>query len=367
MMSNSRNNQYIPRHIYIEECVSDSEIVQRCLGAFPQISMEIIPDARLEFQKVTSGIGKSDKDILFAKQNGPFLRICPGTSRHICCHYYNLDVIEGCDFDCSYCILQNYSSSPVWKIYANLRDMYSELHHVLTRNPSHFYRIGTGELGDSLSFDHLIDLGADLVRYFADKSNAIIELKTKSINIDGLLNLSHNGRTVVSWTVNSETVALKEERLAPTIKERLSAAVEIQKAGYRLGFHFDPLIYYKEWEDEYRGVVDELFSVIHPEKIAWISLGALRYPHQLDPLIRAKHPDSTIVLGELFPGIDNKLRYFKPIRIEMFQKMYHWIKSYSPDVLVYLCMESDEVWRKSFGWSPGNSAALKKLLDRQVK
>jgi hypothetical protein len=37
---------------------------------------------------------------------------------------------------------------------------------------------------------------------------------------------------------------MKEESLAPMIEDRLSAAAEIQKAGYRLGFHFDPLIGY---------------------------------------------------------------------------------------------------------------------------
>ena len=66
------------------------------------------------------------------------------------------------------------------------------------------------------------------------------------------------------------------------------------------------------------------------------------------------------------PGKDGKLRYFEPLRIEMFHRMYEWIREYSSDVFVYLCMESDEVWRKAFGWSPGRSAALARLLDERV-
>jgi len=87
----------------------------------------------------------------------------------------------------------------------------------------------------------------------------------------------------------------------------------------------------------------------------------------VDEIIRAAHPDSRIVLGELLPGVDKKLRYFKTLRIEMFSRMYQWIKAHGYDAGVYLCMESDEVWQRSFGWSPGSSAGLKKILDERVR
>jgi spore photoproduct lyase len=72
-------------------------------------------------------------------------------------------------------------------------------------------------------------------------------------------------------------------------------------------------------------------------------------------------------LGELLPGLDKKRRYFVPIRIELFKKMHEWIKSFSDKPLVYLCMESDDVWQRALGWSPGSSARLKKMLDDRVR
>jgi spore photoproduct lyase len=83
--------------------------------------------------------------------------------------------------------------------------------------------------------------------------------------------------------------------------------------------------------------------------------------------MRFNHPDSNIFLGELLPGIDKKLRYFQPIRVEMFSNMYKWIRSYSQEVFVYLCMESKAVWQKAFGWTPNSSAELKRLLDDRVR
>ena len=280
--------------------------------------------------------------------------------------YHNLDIAAGCDLGCSYCILQGYLNVPMTTLYCNLDAMFAELDDKVGNHPNRFFRIGTGELSDSLTFDHFTAWSADLVRYFSSTRNAVIELKSKNIHIDNFISLPHNRRAVVSWSVNAESMIASEEPRTPPLTDRLAAAVEAQKAGFWIGFHFDPMLRHEGWEAGYRNVVEQIFSRIKPENIAWISLGALRYPPFLDEIIRENHPHSEIFLGELLPGADNKYRYFKPLRIEMFNKMYQWIRGYAPDVPVYLCMESDEVWRKSFGWSPGSSASLKKILDQRV-
>jgi len=90
-----------------------------------------------------------------------------------------------------------------------------------------------------------------------------------------------------------------------------------------------------------------IFKQINPQKIAWISLGALRYPPQLKEIIEARFPHSQIALGQLDVGEDKKMRYFKDIRIEIFKKMLGYIRAHSKEVFVYLCMESQEVWKQA--------------------
>ncbi len=368
MMQSLLRQIFRPAKILVEDAIKDREFVKRILARNPEVPVEFVADANETIRGAQNAEDKTSwqAHLLLAKQRGPFLRLCPGTSKHICCLYHNLDVAAGCDMHCSYCILQSYLNNPLVTLYCNLDDLFAEVEKKLAAHPRQFYRIGTGELSDSLTFDHLTGLSADLVPYFAKKTNAILELKTKSSRIENLLGLTHNRRTVVSWSLNADAVTVQEESGAPSIDDRLTAAKEIQHAGYRLGFHFDPMIDYPDWEEGYRETVDKIFRFAKPKNIAWISLGALRYPPALDAIIRQNHPDSPIVLGELLPGADHKLRYFKPIRIGMFRKMHEWIKGYSQEVLVYLCMENDEVWRKAFGWSPGSSAGLKKLLDLRV-
>jgi spore photoproduct lyase len=204
------------------------------------------------------------------------------------------------------------------------------------------------------------------VPLFASLQNGILELKTKSLQIDNLEGLNHGGRTVISWSMNSKRICQTEERKAPTFEERLAAAVKCQEWGYRLGFHFDPLIFYEGWEAEYREVVKEILEAVDPRNIAWISLGALRFTPHLRDMVRKRFPESRAPYGEFVPGHHGKLRYFRPIREEMYRKMRSWIHEEAPQVFVYLCMESRLVWNRSFGSAPLNTSDLSKQMDERV-
>jgi len=352
---------YSPKQVYIETAAQAYPATQKILSQLPPIHPIVIED----FAVVPAFSGTSD--LILAKQKANFYKTCPGTQNYICCGYKILNLINNCELNCSYCILQGYLDHGQIIIYVNIEEMFDELDCLFKAHPQSMFRIGTGELADSLSTDHLTGYSRALVSYFADKANAIIELKTKTTQIENFLNLAHGGRTVVSWSLNTPTVIAQEEAQAPDLDQRLRAAQTCQKAGFKIGFHFDPMIHYPNWEQEYKLVVDRIFDYIKPENIIWISLGALRYPPHLDQIIRERHPMSRIVYGELIRGLDGKYRYFKPIRFSLFSKMYHWIKHHDEKIFVYLCMESHEVWQKSFGWSPGNSATLNKLMDDLIR
>jgi len=305
--------------------------------------------------------------LTIAKQKSQFFKRCPGTRNYICCGYKILNLVNNCELNCSYCVLQGYFSNSNIIVYANIEDMFAELEELFKSYPNHLFRIGTGELADSLSTDHITEFSKLLVPFFSDKKNAIIELKTKTTQIENFYQLPHGVRTVVSWSLNTPSIIMTEESSAPTLEERLIAAQQCQKAGFKIGFHFDPMIYYQNWEPEYKSVVDKIFQYVDPQRIIWISLGALRYPAHLDAIIRSRHSQSNIVYGELLPGLDGKLRYFKPLRIDMFNKMFRWIKSYDENIFIYLCMESSEVWQKAFGWSPQNNGSLSKMMDKLIE
>jgi spore photoproduct lyase len=197
-----------------------------------------------------------------------------------------------------------------------------------------------------------------MVPFFASLSNGILELKTKSDQIANLEGLDHGGRTIISWSMNSRRICQTEESKAATFGERLAAALQCQKWGYKVGFHFDPIVYYEGWESEYREVVSQILHTLDPDGIAWISLGALRFTPHLRELAHKRFPKSKVPFGEFVPGHHGKMRYFRPIREDIYRKMKSWIREDAPKVFVYLCMENRAVWESSFGGSPRNSAHL---------
>ena len=285
------------------------------------------------------------KQIIYARQKGSWLKRCPGTLDHICCNYLVINSITGCPLDCTYCYLQAYMNKPGITVFTNFDDLIRELRGFFEKNHGSHYRIGTGEFSDSLALDRKIGLSKRLIELFAGQEDHLLELKTKTKEVDHLLDLDHRGKTIFAWSVNPERVVKSEEIKAVSLAERIKASGKCVRAGYPVAFHFDPVIHYAGWEKEYQEVVDHIFSEIGPDKIAWISLGALRYPPQLKDIIGERFPHSQITLGELDKGEDGKIRYLKPIRINIFRELYNKIRKHSKEVYVYLCMESADVWQ----------------------
>lgn len=305
------------------------------------------------------------KDVLFLTQNkGPFIKQCPGTRSYICCGYNILNIGTFCTMDCVYCILQSYFHPPLLQYFANQDKMMNELDFFF--NKENAYRIGTGEYTDSMIWDYWTDLSKNLVKKFSSQSNALLELKTKSSNIEKLKGLDHHKKTVVAWSLNTEFVIENEENDTASLQSRLEAATKCELWGYPIAFHFDPIIMYDGCEKDYENVVESIFSNVSSKNIIWISLGAFRFMPPLKPIIQKRFPHSKIIYGEFVQGVDNKMRYFKPLRVGLYQRIIKKIKEISPEVLIYFCMEDDEVWHKTLGFTPSERGGLSKMLDKNA-
>jgi spore photoproduct lyase len=286
-----------------------------------------------------------------------FLRKCPGTKDHICCNYYTLTAAMGCPFDCTYCFLQSYTGGRDYFTYENLEDMLEELRSKI--NPAQPIRIGTGEFTDSIAMEAQTGFIEKYVpQILAISPNITLELKTKSAYLDFLPTVGFQKQIVIAWSLNPQSIIDADEKGAASLCERFAAASKAVALGYRVAFHFDPIVFSSDWEEKYKPVVDELKVRFSTATVAWISLGALRFTPKLKPIVEKRFPESTLLYGEFFPGDDGKMRYPEPIRIRLFKQMYEWLSEYP----VYLCMESPEVWRAVFGERPENIKNLDTLF-----
>jgi len=357
---------FIPQKIFIHRDIINFPLTKRILKNTSQVPHEIInnPQQIIEdFRISRRPIEKGKRFLLLAKQKGGFVKPCPCTPRYIGCNYFIINLEINCPLDCSYCILQEYLSNPLITVYVNIEDLWQELDIFIAKQRERSFRIGTGELGDSLALDHITGNSKDLIAYFRGKNKVFFELKTKTINIKNILKQEPAENIVISWSLNTRRMAQEQETGAPPVEDRIHAAKKIVERGYRVGFHFDPLIRYPGWEADYGEVVKLLFQTVNSNRIAWISLGSLRFPPDFVSVINRRFPTTKILHDEFIKGRDGKYRYFKPLRLELFERMVHFIKkNQGADVPLYFCMESEDVWRDVIKWTPRNKKEVELSL-----
>jgi spore photoproduct lyase len=355
-------NRWKPDSLWIERGEEDSALARRVRARLPDTPVRIVDDTGEAEPRENFDEGK--RRLVIKRRHGTFLEHCPaGTPGLICCNYLVAHFASNCPFDCSYCFLQDYlANNAAVKAYTNPGDGLAEIDAVLRTHPSQTFRIGTGELADSLALDHLTDLSYELVPFFAERSNAVLELKTKSDGIENLLGLDPKDRTVISWSLNATAIMAAEEDRTATLDERIAAALRIQAAGYRVGFHFDPIIAHEGWEEGYREVIERVFPRLDTRRIAWVSLGSLRMTPRLKAAIKARPQPSRALTGELVPGPDGKERVWRGLRVKMYRRMLEWLRQIDGRMPVYMCMEAPGVWDRVFGESPTDREIAQRLV-----
>ncbi len=313
--------------------------------------------------------GVPSKEVLVLKPfQGRFFQMCPGSPNVVCCRYRLLNTCFDCFYNCTYCYLLSYLNFYGIMQFTNTGRLREELLKFIGLSDQNMvYRIGTGEFTDSLMMDHVTGIGEELVTLCAEYPNIMLELKTKSSNVDHLLEVKNKGNAVIGWSMNTpRNIEFYEEGTA-TLQERIQAASKAEESGYFLAFHFDPVILYKGWKEDYEIVIHDIMNAVKPERIAWISLGGFRFLPDFREVMRGHFPSEAITSEEMFPGIDGKLRYFKPERLDMYLFMKETIEKYTRTPFVYMCMETPEMWERVFSKRYESSEELEIAFSRHLK
>ena len=334
--------------IYIEKSAENLPLARKIARENEVVSVEdgFIPD-------------DSKKNILISSSRNNYVHRCPATKIYRCCNYYVTDAAEGCPFDCSYCILQSYLNHSYIKVYGDTDAIVSEIRDLGAKGER--VRLGTGELSDSLALDNVLGLSEILVPVVNEYDNIQFELKTKSANVSKLFNLNPKN-IVVSWSLNPEHVIKREEHGAAPLKARLSAARELSAYGYRVSFHFDPVIYYEGFEKDYDALAEQLAGYVDESAVQFISVSTFRFMPELLPTVRDKFGGSMLLKGDYTKGLDGKMRYFKPLRAHMLESVVGSLRKRWKNVFIYFCMEHSSLWEKLMGFDPGEREELESLF-----
>lgn len=265
-----------------------------------------------------------------------------------CAKFYKLTAYNNCNYWCEYCYLYlTFRNSPVSTHFVNYDRMFQEIEEFdREKKPECLRVLNLGELGDPLAVDEITGFAEQIVPFMpTHTTNTRLLFLTKSDSVKTLLGLKHGGRTVVSFSINTNKVWQYLEHRTPSPSARLEAARKVQEDGYEVRLRIDPVIRYSTWKHDYQELVEEVFSLVKPSRI---TLGEYRPAEGLSNHIRARFPESPLIKvnGSLVAEA-GKLRYPRECRLEMFSTIINKIRRQSPKTSLALCKESPEVWKSA--------------------
>ena len=328
---------FSPKKIYIEKSVQNTPLASRARQMFPNAQIEIIEKKQIVGSR---NFSHRTETLLIHEEKYDFVKPCPCSQGNAGCGYNLINLGFGCRFECEYCFLQQYQNLHAILLPANVQDFLARIDNINWRKgPFVRPRIGSGEFTDSLVFDELTQYTQDIVPFFRTRSHLQFEFKTKSTCIDGLLRAGGAENVIVGWSVNAPEFIKRVEHFTPDLTARLQAATEVAHAGYRLGFHFDPVVPFAGWKEAYAQAAQQIAQSVPQDKVAWISVGLLRFSRELKKAVENRFPENTILDGEFLLEFDGKMRYPKALREEVYSYFVPLLCKLFPHTYVYICME----------------------------
>jgi spore photoproduct lyase len=287
------------------------------------------------------------------------LGFCPVASpKTRCCNLLTLDAVDNCGYACSYCSIQSFFTGNQ----VTFDSRFGEKLKQIPIDPQRVYHIGTGQSSDSLMWGNSNGVLDAIVAFAADHPNVILELKSKSANVSHLLDSELPPNLICSWSLNPQRIIDNEEHGSASLTRRLDAAQRMAAQGCVVGFHFHPMIHYRQWREDYAELFREVQQRFAPRQVAMVSLGTLTFIKPVIRRIREQGLHSQILKMPLVEA-DGKLSYPDDIKLELFS---HAWKSFSrqwrEQVFFYLCMENQRLWRPVFGHSYASNAAFEEAM-----
>jgi spore photoproduct lyase len=265
-----------------------------------------------------------------------------------CAKFYKLTAYNNCNFWCEYCYLYlTFRTNPLSTHFVNYDKMFREIIQFDEASiPETLRVLNLGELCDPLAVEDVTGFAERLIPFVAERARKTrLLFLTKSDNVSSLVGLPHGGRSIMSFSVNTDKVYRHFEHRTASPEARLMAAQKLQMAGYEIRIRVDPVILYEGWQEDYSNLVKRIFELITPSRI---TIGEYRPSKGLASHIASRFPESTLLrIHESLVNDGAKLRYPEKKRVNAFRTIIDEIRHHDSTVPISLCKEDSGVWRQS--------------------
>lgn len=255
----------------------------------------------------------------------------------VCPNFYLFDHARGCRFECSYCFLRDEEYDFKQQIvFTDKKKLFEELKGWIKQDNLESYLANSGNMADSLAFEHERPLWGELVEFMREhaekhgrKHTLLVLTKAGSECCNAFFEREPCNNIIISFSINAPDAARDHEHGAATPAQRLEAARRLIEQGWRVRIRIDPMI--KGYD--YTWLIEEIRK-LKPERV---TLGTLRADPTLQPMLRGES-----IFKDLVPGPEGSIgRYPDDVRRKMYGQAVDRLRDVTS---LGLCEETPEMW-----------------------
>jgi len=234
--------------------------------------------------------------------------------------------------------------------FKEFKKLFPILDTIFTKNKIHKPVFVISEYSDLLAIDHISDhftFFMNLIQKYADLK---ISFRTKDSDVDRVIKNNGMDRVLVTIQLDPDYVINKYQKGTSTLQERIQSAVKVLNAtGFKIKIAIEPIIFYKGFEKDYVGIIQEFAKHIDMNKVDSFDIGCLRASGRLQAEIEKNYPHTDILNLEHpleKPVGEKKWRYPLAERIKIYKLLIDEIRKYS-NSRISLGAENPEAWIQS--------------------
>ncbi len=312
-MKNSKNDYYNPpfSHVYVEREVREHPRTRRILERLPGatvIETEHYKDV-FNRKKQNSILQSRARSLIIGAKHGNLIYkgapVCQSFGNE---NFYYTSCVMNCIFDCEYCYLKGMYPSGNMVVFVNLEDIFREVEGLLAKGPLY---LCISYDTDLLAMEWLTGYVEEWIRFVEEinskeqnfqrqiENRLTIEIRTKAAG-SRLMQEHFQAKSPVlgviyGFTLSPQKVIEACEHKTPALEQRIACVARAVERGFRVRLCFDPMIYFRGWEQWYDEMLEDIFSQVDMEWIEDVSVGSFRISQDYLRKMRRQQPCSAVV------------------------------------------------------------------------
>lgn len=326
-------------HLYVERGARADPLTQRLLRRFARAVVVEIDDYQEVFGRAGQDFAaqKQSPKLILARKKDSFLYAGSAYVQDFAYPNFSYNALAlNCPYDCRYCYLQGLFASAHQVVFTNLDDYFTATTAALEALAAKGERMHLALSYDTdlLALEGLTGYTVEWLHYTRAHPNLSCEVRTKSAAFRPLREEAPSDRFILAWTLSPTAVVERYEPGTAPLRARLEAAREAQEAGWPVRLCFDPILRLPGWQALYRGLLEETFRVLDPDRIENASAGVFRM--NADTFSRLRKLDRTDLLHYPYERATNTISYGEEERADTLSWFENQLSAHLPRQSIYL-------------------------------